>query len=43
MNTSSNFGNLFSMAAASLVQKPKRLQVGFIRQFMAIIGPISSI
>jgi Mg2+-importing ATPase len=78
MGTSSNFGNMFSMAAASLflpflpmlpsqillnnflydvsqvsipsdnvdaatVQKPKRWQIGFIRQFMAIIGPISSI
>ena len=26
-----------------MVQKPKRWQIGFIRQFMAIIGPISSI
>ena len=78
MGTSSNFGNMFSMAAASLflpflpmlpsqillnnflydvsqvsiptdnvdpamVQRPKRWQIGFIRQFMAIIGPISSI
>ena len=78
MGTSSNFGNMFSMAAASLflpflpmlpsqillnnflydvsqvsipsdnvdpamVQKPKRWQIGFIRQFMTIIGPISSI
>jgi Mg2+-importing ATPase len=78
MGTSSNFGNMFSMAAASLflkflpmlptqillnnflydtsqiavpgdnvdpalLQKPKRWQIGFIRQFMTIIGPISSI
>ena len=78
MGTSSNFGNMFSMAAASLflpflpmlpsqillnnflydvsqvsipsdnvdpamVQRPKRWQIGFIRQFMMIIGPISSI
>ncbi len=78
MGTSSNFGNMFSMAAASLflpflpmlpsqilvnnflydvsqvsiptdnvdpamVQRPKRWQIGFICQFMAIIGPISSI
>ena len=78
MSTSSNFGNMFSMAAASLflpflpmlptqillnnflydtsqvavpgdnvdptlVHKPKRWQIGFIRQFMTIIGPISSI
>ncbi|MGA2436849.1 MAG: cation transporting ATPase C-terminal domain-containing protein, partial [Bryobacteraceae bacterium] len=78
MGTSSNFGNMFSMAAASLllpflpmlptqillnnflydtsqvavpgdnvdpalVHKPKRWQISFIRQFMTIIGPISSI
>ncbi len=78
MGTSSNFGNMFSMAAASLflpflpmlptqillnnflydisqialpgdnvdpalLRKPKRWQIGFIRQFMIIIGPISSI
>jgi Mg2+-importing ATPase len=78
MSTSSNFGNMFSMAAASvflkflpmlptqillnnflydtsqvavpgdnvdpaLLHKPKRWQIGFIRQFMTIIGPISSI
>lgn len=78
MSTSSNFGNMFSMAAASLflpflpmlptqillnnflydtsqvavpgdnvdpalLHKPKRWQIGFIRQFMMIIGPISSI
>jgi Mg2+-importing ATPase len=78
MSTSSNFGNMFSMAAASLflpflpmlptqillnnflydtsqvavpgdnvdpalLCKPKRWQIGFIRQFMTIIGPISSI
>jgi len=78
MGTSSNFGNMFSMAAASLflpflpmlpsqillnnflydvsqvsipsdnvdpamVQRPKRWQIGFIRQFMMIIGPISSV
>ncbi|MGO9969252.1 MAG: magnesium-translocating P-type ATPase [Bryobacteraceae bacterium] len=78
MGTSSNFGNMFSMAAASLFlkflpmlptqillnnflydtsqiavpgdnvdpalqHKPKRWQIGFIRQFMTIIGPISSI
>jgi len=78
MGTSSNFGNMFSMAAASLflpflpmlptqillnnflydtsqisipsdnvdpilLQRPKRWQIGFIRQFMLIMGPISSI
>ena len=78
MGTSSNFGNMFSMAAASLflpflpmlptqillnnflydvsqisipsdnvdaalLHRPKRWQIGFIRQFMMIIGPISSI
>jgi Mg2+-importing ATPase len=78
MSTSSNFGNMFSMAAASLflkflpmlptqillnnllydtsqvavpgdnvdpdlLHRPKRWQIGFIRQFMTIIGPISSI
>jgi Mg2+-importing ATPase len=78
MSTSSNFGNMFSMAAASLflpflpmlptqillnnflydtsqvavpgdnvdpaiVHRPKRWQISFIRQFMTIIGPISSI
>jgi len=78
MSTSSNFGNMFSMAAASLflpflpmlptqillnnflydtsqiavpgdnvdpalLHRPKRWQIQFIRQFMTIIGPISSI
>jgi P-type Mg2+ transporter len=78
MGTSSNFGNMFSMAAASLflpflpmlptqillnnflydvsqisipgdnvdsalLHRPKRWQVTFIRQFMTVIGPISSI
>jgi Mg2+-importing ATPase len=78
MGTSSNFGNMFSMAAASLflpflpmlptqillnnflydlsqiaipsdnvdpalLNRPKRWQIGFIRQFMTIIGPISSL
>ena len=78
MGTSSNFGNMFSMAAASLflpflpmlptqillnnflydlsqisipsdnvdpalLHRPKRWNIGFIRQFMMIIGPISSI
>jgi Mg2+-importing ATPase len=78
MSTSSNFGNMFSMAAASLflpflpmlptqillnnflydtsqvavpgdnvdpvlLHKPKRWQIAFIRQFMVIIGPISSL
>ena len=78
MSTSSNFGNMFSMAAASLflpflpmlptqillnnflydtsqvavpgdnvdpvlLHRPKRWQIGFIRQFMTLIGPISSI
>jgi len=78
MSTSSNFGNMFSMAAASLflkflpmlptqillnnflydtsqvavpgdnvdpalLHRPKRWQIGFIRQFMMIIGPISSV
>ena len=77
MGTSSNFGNMFSMAAASLFlpflpmlpsqillnnflydlsqvtipsdnvdsamkQKPRRWQIGFIRRFMIIVGPISS-
>ena len=78
MGTSSNFGNMFSMAAASLflrflpmlpmqillnnflydvsqlaipsdnvdpalLRRPKRWRIEFIRQFMVIIGPISSI
>jgi P-type Mg2+ transporter len=78
MSTSSNFGNMFSMAGASLflpflpmlptqillnnflydtsqvavpgdnvdpalLHRPKRWQIGFIRQFMTIIGPISSL
>ena len=78
MGTSSNFGNMFSMAGASLflpflpmlstqillnnflydisqisipgdnvdpalLHRPKRWQIGFIRQFIMIIGPISSI
>src|SRR5260370_39374454 len=78
MGTSSNFGNMFSMAAASLflpflpmlptqillnnflydvsqisipsddmdpvlLQRPKRWQIGLIRQFMTIIGPIRRI
>jgi Mg2+-importing ATPase len=78
MGTSSNFGNMFSMAAAALflpflpmlptqillnnflydisqisvpsdnvdsalLHRPKRWQISFIRQFMTIIGPISSI
>ena len=78
MGTSSNFGNMFSMAAASLflsflpmlptqillnnflydvsqisipsdnvdpalLRRPKRWRIAFIRQFMMIIGPISSI
>jgi P-type Mg2+ transporter len=78
MGTSSNFGNMFSMAAASLFltflpmlptqillnnflydvsqisipgdnvdpalqHRPKRWRIGFIRQFMMIIGPISSL
>jgi Mg2+-importing ATPase len=78
MGTSSNFGNMFSMAAASLflpflpmlptqillnnllydisqisipsdnvdpalMHRPKRWQIEFIRQFMMVIGPISSI
>ena len=78
MGTSSNFGNMFSMAAASLflpflpmlptqillnnflydasqisipsdnvdaalLHRPKRWQIAFIRQFMMIVGPISSL
>jgi Mg2+-importing ATPase len=78
MGTSSNFGNMFSMAGASLflgflpmlptqillnnllydasqmaipsdnvdselLRRPKRWRVDFIRQFMLIIGPISSV
>ncbi len=78
MSTSSNFGNMFSMAGASvflpflpmlptqillnnfmydisqvavpgdnvdpaLLHRPKRWQIAFIRQFMMIIGPISSL
>jgi P-type Mg2+ transporter len=78
MGTSSNFGNMFSMAAASLflpflpmlpaqillnnllydisqisipsdnvdpalLRRPKRWQIGFVRQFMMIIGPVSSV
>jgi Mg2+-importing ATPase len=78
MGTSSNFGNMFSMAGASLIlpflpmlptqillnnllydmsqmaipsdrvdselmRRPKRWRIDFIRQFMVIIGPISSV
>ncbi len=78
MGTSSNFGNMFSVAFASLflpflpmlpiqillnnllydlsestiptdnvdseyVQKPKKLDIPFIRRYMVILGPISSI
>ena len=78
MGTSSNFGNMFSMAAASLVLpflpmlptqillnnflydasqiaipsdnvdpslllRPRKWQIDFIREFMLIIGPISSV
>jgi len=78
MATSSNFGNMFSMAAATLflpflpmlplqillnnllydiseitlpmdhvdtedMEKPKRWDMGFIRNFMLTIGPISSV
>jgi Mg2+-importing ATPase len=78
MGTSSNFGNMFSMAGASLflpflpmlptqillnnllydlsqvaiptdavdaelLRRPKRWRIDFIRQFMVIIGPISSV
>lgn len=78
MGTSSNFGNMFSMAAASVflpflpmlptqillnnflydlaqvtiptdnvdssfIHKPRRWNIGLIRQFMLYIGPISSI
>src|SRR5262249_42242848 len=78
MGTSSNFGNMFSMAGASLflpflpmlptqillnnflydlaqitiptdnvdpsfIQKPQRLNIGLIRNFMIFIGPVSSI
>jgi P-type Mg2+ transporter len=78
MGTSSNFGNMFSMAAASLflpflpmlptqillnnflydisqlsipsdnvdpdlLLRPKRWKIAFVRQFMTIIGPISSV
>jgi Mg2+-importing ATPase len=78
MGTSSNFGNMFSMAAAALllpflpmrptqillnnflydlaqltiptdrvdptmVQRPRRWDIGVIRNFMLVIGPISSI
>ena len=78
MGASSNLGNMFSLAAASLflpflpmlptrillnnflydvsqisipsdnvdvalLKRPKRWQIGFIRQFMMIIGPISSV
>ncbi len=78
MGTSSNFGNMFSMAGASLflpflpmlptqillnnflydvsqisiptdnvdselLRRPKRWRIAFIRQFMLIIGPISSL
>jgi P-type Mg2+ transporter len=78
MGTSSNFGNMFSMAGASLflpflpmlpaqillnnllydasqmaipgdrvdaelLRRPKRWRIDFIRQFMLIIGPISSV
>lgn len=78
MGTSSNFGNMFSVAVASLflpflpmlpiqillnnllydlseltiptdtvdqeaVEKPRKLDISFIRKFMVILGPISSI
>ncbi|HEX7420566.1 MAG TPA: HAD-IC family P-type ATPase, partial [Thermoanaerobaculia bacterium] len=78
METSSNFGNMFSMAAAALflpflpmlptqvllnnflydfsqiaiptdhvdavyIQKPQRWNMAFIRRFMLVIGPISSL
>ncbi len=78
MGTSSNFGNMFSLAGASLflpflpmlpiqillnnflydlseltiptdnvdseyIQKPRRWEISFIRRFMVILGPISSI
>jgi len=78
MGTSSNFGNMFSMAAASLflpflpmlptqillnnllydasqlsiptdnvdpelLRRPRRWRVDFIRQFMVVMGPISSV
>jgi P-type Mg2+ transporter len=78
MGTSSNFGNMFSMAIASLflpflpmlptqillnnflydtsqiaipsdnvdrslLRQPKRWRIDFVRQFMVVIGPISSI
>jgi Mg2+-importing ATPase len=78
MGTSSNFGNMFSVAGASLflpflpmsatqillnnllydisestiptdnvdseyIEKPKRLDISYIRRFMIIVGPISSI
>jgi len=78
MGTSSNFGNMFSVAGASLflpflpmlptqillnnllydlsestiptdnvdpeyVEKPKRLDISYIRRFMVFLGPISSI
>jgi Mg2+-importing ATPase len=78
MGTSSNFGNMFSVAGASLflnflpmtaiqillnnllydlseatiptdsvddeyIQKPKKLDISYIRRFMLILGPLSSI
>jgi len=78
MGTSSNFGNMFSVAGASMflpflpmtatqillnnflydlsestlptdnvdseyVEKPKRLDISYVRRFMIILGPISSI
>ena len=78
MGTSSNFGNMFSVAGASLflpflpmlpiqillnnliydlseatiptdnvdpeyIEKPKRLEISYIRRFMIFLGPISSI
>jgi Mg2+-importing ATPase len=78
MSTSSNFGNMFSMAAAALLlpflpmlptqillnnflydvaqlglpgdrvdatllAKPKRWRIAFIRQFMTLMGPVSSL
>ncbi len=78
MGTSSNFGNMFSVAGASFflpflpmlpiqillnnllydlsestiptdnvdpeyIQKPKRLDISYIRRFMIVLGPISSI
>jgi Mg2+-importing ATPase len=58
MSTSSSFGNMFSVAMASLflpflpmlpiqillnLQKTKRWDISFVRRFMIVFGPVSSV